>query len=60
MSFLLPKQSNSYGEDGVSVGTTPDGAAPAGIGVGFNGGAVWAGVVRSGGEGGDGRAAAAQ
>jgi hypothetical protein len=60
MSFLLRSLFNSFGEDGVSVGTTPDGAAPAGIGVGFNGGAAWAGVVRSGGEGGDGQAAAAQ
>jgi len=58
MSFFLRKLSNSLGEAGVTVGTTPDGGAPAGTGVAFSGGAAWAGVVRPGGTGGDGQAPA--
>jgi hypothetical protein len=49
------KPSNSLGEASVTVGTTPDGGAPAGTGVGFSGGAAWAGVVRPGGTAGDGQ-----
>jgi hypothetical protein len=58
MSFLLRKLSNSRGEAGVTVGTAPDGGAPAGIGVAISGGAAWAGVVHSGGTGGEGQAIA--
>jgi hypothetical protein len=31
--FFLRKRSNSLGEAGVTVGTTPDGGVPAGTGV---------------------------
>jgi hypothetical protein len=58
MRFVQWKQSNSPGEAGVTVGTTPDGGAPAGTGVALVGGAAWAGVVRPGGTGGDDQASA--
>jgi hypothetical protein len=56
MSFCLRKLSNSLGEVSVTVGTTADGAAPAGTGVAFVRGAARAGVVRPGGTGGAGQA----
>jgi hypothetical protein len=56
MSFFLRKLSNLPGEAGVTVGTTPDGGVPAGIGAVIACGADWAGVVRSGGTVGAGQA----
>jgi hypothetical protein len=58
MSFFFRKPSNSPLEAADTVGTTPDGGAPAGTSAAFNGGAAWAGVVRSGGKGGDDQALA--
>jgi hypothetical protein len=58
MSFFLRKLSNLPGEAGVTVGTTPDGGVPAGIGAVIACGADWAGVVRSGGMVGAGQATA--
>jgi hypothetical protein len=58
ISFVLLKLSNSLGEANVTVGTTPDGGAPAGTSVAFERGAAGAGVVRPDGTGGDGQALA--
>lgn len=56
MRLFLRNLSNSLREADVTVGTTADGGAQAGTGVAIVGGAAWAGVVRSGGTGGDGQA----
>ena len=47
------KRSNSPGESGVSAGIMADGKAPDGTGAALIGDAVWAGVVRTDGTGGD-------
>jgi hypothetical protein len=55
MSSISPRPSSLFGGASVTVGITPDGEAPAGTGVASVRGAAWAGVVRSGGAGGDGQ-----